>query len=517
MHVSDAEAVSRAINVKEAAKSSLMSIPGVQGMGVGCKSVGGKPTDELAIIFYVHKKLPLSELSANQLIPPEIEGIKTDVVESPVSKCFDDVGRYRPLVSGSQLEYTTSEQTSTGGATHFKTGTLGCFAKARRKGKKVILTAGHVAAGCGDPNPAINHRRLGQPDDTCDCSCCSKCWSTVVGTVVDARVDPDAGLIQIDKCIDTSPNVRVIGPIHGVLNTTQINGLGGKTVRVRGAKTEMVKTGTVMNVHESNNTECVEFEGGPSVSRAFTDAIRVNADRGDFFGQPGDSGSAVLDENGNLIGLLFAGFLPLGMAQAFGHVARIDRILNEFQADWDLEILTAQNAASFAASSAPSPAPHAFAAIEPPRPAIEGLQPTEEELQLVGRTRDELLASPMGQRFSQLVARHVSEIQSLIRTRKRVAAVWRRVTAPDLLQAGLSAIRSPERPLTEFVSGMSLADRISAMTGVLARYGSESLIADLKAVSLLATQFTSKSYADIIEWMKTAPPDALPAPSPSLS
>jgi hypothetical protein len=513
MHVSDTEAVSRAIEVKQRVRDRLLSFAGVHGVGVGCKFIAGKRTNDLAIAVYVHKKLPLHALSFNEIIPAEIEGIPTDVEETPVAECFDDAGRYRPLVGGSQLEYTTTEHPGPNTTvTHFNSGTLGCIARARRTGKNMILTNGHVAAGCGDPSAAISAGlRHGQPDDTNDCSCCSKCWATVVGTVVDAKIDPDAGLIQIDKCVDVTPNIREIGPIQGVLNTAQINALGNQRVQMRGAKTGSVKFGTVSPVSMDSNSICRESDDRPGIVRAYSHAIRVDADVNNMFGQRGDSGSAVLDLSGNLVGLLFAGVVGTGSAPSYGVVARIDRILSEFQASWDLEIITAQNAAALGASAAAVPAPHAFAGIEPAHAAVEGFQPTEEELQLLGRARDEMLATPLGQRVSELIGRHVPEIQVLIRTRKRIAAVWRRVSAADLFRGLVEGIRSPEKPLEQFVRGAPLPERIAAMSRVLTRYGSQRLVADLKVISALAADITSKSYGEVLDWVKTEPPNRLEA------
>jgi hypothetical protein len=508
MHVSDAEAVSQAIDVKQRVRDQLVSMPGVHGVGVGSKFVSGARTDELAITVFVHKKLPLNALSAEQVIPAEIEGIRTDVVESPFAECLDDTGRYRPLVGGSQLEYTTTEHpTPNSTVTHFNAGTLGCIARAKKTGKNVILTNGHVAAGCGDPSIAINAgKRLGQPDDVSDCTCCSKCWATVVGTVIDAKINPDAGLIQIDKCIDVSPNIREIGAIQGVLTTPQINALEGQRVQVRGAKTASIKFGTVHGVSVDDTSICRERDDAASVTRPYTHAIRVDADTNNMFGQRGDSGSAVLDMSGNLVGLLFAGVVGIGSAPSHGVVARIDDILSQFQTAWDLEIITAQNAATFGVSPAAAPAPHAFAAIEPAQAAVEGFRPTEEELQLLGRARDEMLATPTGERFSQLIGRHVPEIQALIRTRKRIAAVWRRVSAADLFQGLVEALRSPEKPMAEFIRGVPLPERIAAMSRVLTRYGSQALIVDLQLISALAADITSKSYGEVLEWVKTESP-----------
>ncbi|MBZ5534025.1 MAG: hypothetical protein LAO20_21555 [Acidobacteriia bacterium] len=150
--------------MKQRVRDRLLSFAEVH--GVGCKFVSGKRTDELAIVVYVHKKLPLNTLSAEQVIPVEIEGIKTDVVKSPLAECFDDIGHYRPLVGGSQLEYTATEHPAPNTTViHFNSGALGCIARARRTGKNLILTNGHLAAGCDDPSIAIGaEKRFGQPE-----------------------------------------------------------------------------------------------------------------------------------------------------------------------------------------------------------------------------------------------------------------------------------------------------------------------------------------------------------------
>ncbi len=67
--------------MKRAAAARLHAIPGVHAVGVGFKVVGGKKTDQLAITVFVDKKKKPEELVQREIIPAEIEGIKTDVVQ----------------------------------------------------------------------------------------------------------------------------------------------------------------------------------------------------------------------------------------------------------------------------------------------------------------------------------------------------------------------------------------------------------------------------------------------------
>ncbi len=67
--------------VKKAAAARLHGILGVHSVGVGFKVVGGKKTEELAITVFVDKKKKPAELKPHEIIPPEIDGVKTDVVQ----------------------------------------------------------------------------------------------------------------------------------------------------------------------------------------------------------------------------------------------------------------------------------------------------------------------------------------------------------------------------------------------------------------------------------------------------
>src|SRR5260370_15256882 len=56
---------------------------GVHAVGVGAKIVGGKDTGELGIAVFVEKKKRREELAEGEVVPSEIDGVKTDVVETP--------------------------------------------------------------------------------------------------------------------------------------------------------------------------------------------------------------------------------------------------------------------------------------------------------------------------------------------------------------------------------------------------------------------------------------------------
>lgn len=68
--------------IKEKHEAGLMKKAGVTGCAIGYKQVGGLQTDELCLVCYVKKKLPEEKLKKKDIIPKEIQGISTDVIES---------------------------------------------------------------------------------------------------------------------------------------------------------------------------------------------------------------------------------------------------------------------------------------------------------------------------------------------------------------------------------------------------------------------------------------------------
>ncbi len=57
----------------------LKSLPHVKFLGIGPKVRAGRPTRELSIKVYVDEKLGKEELAEGDRVPPDLEGISTDV------------------------------------------------------------------------------------------------------------------------------------------------------------------------------------------------------------------------------------------------------------------------------------------------------------------------------------------------------------------------------------------------------------------------------------------------------
>src|SRR5438874_913469 len=98
---------------KARAEERLLGLPGVTGVDIGFKEVGGEPTDQLAIRVLVQEKKRLEEVPEEERIPDEIEGHPSDVIQrrfelhstgayAAVDEVLPavDAGKYSPLRGG---------------------------------------------------------------------------------------------------------------------------------------------------------------------------------------------------------------------------------------------------------------------------------------------------------------------------------------------------------------------------------------------------------------------------------
>jgi hypothetical protein len=115
----------------------------------------GKKIDEEVIRIYVSKKIDPVDLDLRDLIPREIDGVSTDVIEIGEIKALDlhplaHVTRVRPLVAGVSI-----------GNWAITAGTLGWFFKDGR-GREMLGSNAHVFAE--DPlKPSSSEKRIVQP------------------------------------------------------------------------------------------------------------------------------------------------------------------------------------------------------------------------------------------------------------------------------------------------------------------------------------------------------------------
>lgn len=114
-------------------QDSLLVKPNVVGVAVGLKNGVGEPS----VVVLVEQKVPVAALSAAEMVPKEVDGVKTDVIEVGYLRAYDSPrDRFRPEIpSGVSIG-------------HYKitAGTLGTIVTDKNTGEKLILSNNHVLA-----------------------------------------------------------------------------------------------------------------------------------------------------------------------------------------------------------------------------------------------------------------------------------------------------------------------------------------------------------------------------------
>jgi len=131
------------VEVKERHTAGLLARPNVVGVGVGYKTVGNERAGPLSVVALVHTKMPRAALSEGALVPAELDGVPTDVVE---------VGHLRPLQARSGRWRPAPGGVSLG---HYQVtaGTLGCWVRDRSSGGPLLLSNNHVLANSNAAQP----------------------------------------------------------------------------------------------------------------------------------------------------------------------------------------------------------------------------------------------------------------------------------------------------------------------------------------------------------------------------
>jgi hypothetical protein len=301
--------------ILSANREQLLKRLNVVATGIGYKETGGTKTSTLCIVCSVKKKVKANQLSAQDLVPTAVAGMPTDVVETGVIRVFQaSTGRFRPAPGGVSVGHVA-----------ITAGTLGCWVI--KNGQKVILSNNHVLAnsndgeigdailqpgpfdGGGFPQDHIANLTQFVPisfeGDPSECSFanavisifnlgCKMINSNTLYRVIKAQAADnlvDAAIATPLNAADVKDEILNIGPIQG---TAQ--GALGMPIKKSGRTTGLT-TGEILQI---DVTADVQYGGGRTAR--FTDQLLAGA-----MSQGGDSGSAVLNDNNRLIGLLFAG------------------------------------------------------------------------------------------------------------------------------------------------------------------------------------------------------------------
>jgi hypothetical protein len=134
-------ATDQAVQAQAMYENTLLEKQNVVGVAVGFKEAKGETTGEVAVVVLVEEKKPLAALSAQDVIPKELDGMRTDVYEVGYLRAQQTPReRFRPIIPAG---------VSIG---HFKitAGTLGAVVKDSQTGDTLILSNNHVLANSND-------------------------------------------------------------------------------------------------------------------------------------------------------------------------------------------------------------------------------------------------------------------------------------------------------------------------------------------------------------------------------
>ncbi len=284
------------MRVKSSAEKEILKLSGVNAVDVGYKYVDGKRTDEICIRVHVSKKK--KTVDKKQMIPAEIDGIKTDVLEGTyvpqmlsqkaiTAEPLSDTVKYRPLKGGISI----GPDRSVGG--YIFTGTLGCMVTDVATSKTLMLSNFHVM--CID-NGWHAGDQMNQPS-LIDTGTHGDGVGTLLRAVLSSHVD--GAVASINSGINTSASIVDIGNVTGTATAVL-----GEAVRKRG-RTTLLTYGFVDGL---NGTVNVDYGDGIGV-KTLTNQILIRPDTtlNPRFSNSGDSGSAIVNGDNKVTGLLFAG------------------------------------------------------------------------------------------------------------------------------------------------------------------------------------------------------------------
>ena len=295
--------------IKEAIEDELLARPGVAGVDINEKKVGGRPTGELSIVVYVEHKRPPGDVPDDEIIPGEIDGILTDVQEERIELQVAyqavaeaapqiDTGKYTPLRGGISMGPCRSiflePPDAPAPGNYVFTGTLGAIVRDRGTGARMALTNFHVA--CVDDGWSAGDT-MAQPSLVDGGSCPADRYGALTRAVLSENVD--GAVVTIDTGNASECSIEEIGRVAGQAVATV-----GMAVRKRGRTTELTH-GSVDSVDVSVSLDYGDGLGTRTLRRQ----IRVVPDTAQNarFSNKGDSGSVVVDDGNRVIGLLFAG------------------------------------------------------------------------------------------------------------------------------------------------------------------------------------------------------------------
>jgi len=493
--MTDARDPDALLAIKDRAAAQLLQLPGVTAVGLGSKEVAGAMTGEPAIKVFVKVKRAPGDVPAGELIPAEIEGLPTDVVETgEITKVADPPGafpvprdsesvRSRPLTGGRRIARQNGHSA----------GTMGCVLwDPADHGKAYALTNWHVVDDAAAGPLVVGASKVGQPTGEGSVTdCCNDLIGAYAGGGKDD--DRDEALIRLDPGIQWVAEIEQIGTVPGKHALTQAEALPGTyKVRKRGARTQL--TGGLVSAlsastHEAENIIIVNPNPNPAATA--TDTV--------FFAYEGDSGSALVNDAREVIGLIDA-----RDAAGHGYAFPIEHVLARLHAIEHIAVDVATATAAGTVHTVPGAAMVATPPELQPVLAPPGWLPPRAVPAPAFLQRD-LDGSRVGRALITLWLDHQRELLALVNGNRRVALAWHRSGAGALFQTLIRMPSDPAIALPPTIDGRPLTECLDRVQAAFERDGSERLGRDLRAARRELPDVAGLTYPQIVAALDGAP------------
>lgn len=283
-----------------------VGLDNIIGTAIGLREREGQFTGEVVLKVFVREKVRNQDRIAYGLIKEEYGGTRTDVQEVVEGTAFDQ--RERPVQCGASVGHATGPA-----------GTVGCLGE--RGNKLVLLSNNHVLA-------KENQARKGDPIVQSAGGRMPQDW---IGYLEDF-VPLNFGAFNSVDCAIAWVDQNLVSPSHHRFTINpQMLEPRIKTVVKKEGRTTGSTLGIISAVNATRRN--VGYSQGSAHFRNVVIVTSASPSR-PFFGQPGDSGSLVVDGTSNRpVALLFAGGgyeVFANPIESVRNALQIDRFIAQF-------------------------------------------------------------------------------------------------------------------------------------------------------------------------------------------
>jgi hypothetical protein len=491
----------------------LQRIPGVTRVGFGLKESRGEIVPEWAYRVYVRIKRSTSELPDSEMIPPELGGLRTDVLAGVPGDIRPESGR--SLSPGDGITREIFNQST-------ETGTVGLLV--RKDTGRFILTADHVLEDRLMVSDGSNNEIYSPRIKEIAGARCNKPSAHIAAShgvqdhilfegkkfFVDATIAPIydgvkgtntlPGIGPLDQGLRDIANVPMAGSAPAQM--IRVAKVGGTTGLTRGTVVELFHNVTLPSPSETFVTWEIIVRADAAHAKSYDKEVRLAPGQdieniksffaggtvsaqisgdperqmlrlsGYVFSLVGDSGSCLVDEGRRILGIHTAG-RAIRLQIVENGSTQTTLLPNGLGVSSFIRPVFSQMGLNEATGVIPPGSPSSGAALTPPEteePHWEAPEPP-----VLEHLDSMLTLTPAGRRLRAFAGRHGEQIAHLVHERRRVLVVWHRAHGPGYAAAFLRALGEPEGRLPQEIGGVRLVDLFSRMRDVLLREGDEEL------------------------------------------